>query len=1830
MNKKILIIVLLTFITTLVTLPESSFARNWSDLHEEDENLFGSEKELKYNPDMFFLQRESWGDHYSFMFFWLFKYTDYPKYSSVRALPFFYSLDSKIDSRSQSFIPLTLTYWETDEKEKFKINPLFVAGSSESDNGNRESYSYSLIHGYTYTKRAADVVPERTWWAPIIPLIYRNTNSQGGHMNIGWIMDYTWDRKENGDENINRFWLVPMFFHKPGSDGYTHMLPPVFLYNRHINGEYWMSLLPLFIHSKSKVYNYTTTQKDQYQYEDSFTSLLFSYNNIYNDKWGGEEKSTQFWFPLIPLVYSYNEPGVESHRNVIGLIDWHNDAKGNTDRFWFIPFLFHKPGDDGYTHALPPVFLYNRHSNGEYWMSLIPLFIHSKDKVYLYSSEKKDQYQYEDSFTSILYNYNNIYKDKWGGDEKSTQFWFPLVPLVYSYNEPGVESHRNVIGLIDWHNDAKGNTDRFWFIPFLFHKPGDDGYTYALPPVFIYNRYTNGEYWMSLLPLFLHTKNKVSSYSSGRKTQYQYEDSFTSILYNYNNIYKDKWGGEEKSTQFWFPLIPLVYSSNEPGVESHRNIIGLIDWHNDADGNTDRFWFMPFYFSNNNSYRHILPPLYMSFYKSEKDNYSHLFPLYMSSRSKSKEYHPKTGKLIPAEERLFLTPLSGYSSVKSSEGITDIESKTYWFPIIPFYSHSEWNEGSHTNLLWAFDWGRDTSGKLERLFIMPFIFHKSGEGGYRYYFPFYFRPGGWSEKEGVSFSPFYYHRWSADEDIKWSWLIHYKNSNFKTGEYINTWMPLYYHHNEPLVGETTWLMPFYFHHDGSPSGDYSARIVAPLYWNFDTGKRDTTLFLPLYFETIKKNGKGSLYINILGYSQSILSGVNPVVDAGLGFNKKGIYVDMDASWLIDMFSLSTRITIPMKNGENIPDEEAPVDITKGDVTLSKKSGVNRDSSINFWGWHLFFGLVAFEKADTKRHFRLLPLSWITWDEASDERIKVIFNYISYKEKETEYLVFFPFYGYQREGESYSRGYLLNAFWHEYGHEENMHDYTVLWPIVNIYNSPKKSGWRVLPLVWHKNRIEENQSHSSTFTPIWMDINSRNIADGSTTYRLNLSPIHFYKYNEEVNEEKNEKSKLWFSTIPVVFYKYNETLSRYNIIEQYETLLNKNKKISGEPKTGEYTTSKTTHWLFPFYFVSETGIDDKTRETSTSDYTLVGLPFLYYHSITDINRKAEGDGKTKKKGSLFVMGYYNEFSSEMNSSNILFGLYASEKFSSKEDYSYSLLYGLFSISNLDGNYQNYFRPFYYYGNDHGRREKSALMGLFRVSDDSVTGNTGTSLLYYLFSTSLLHYTIEPDKTPITVGERETWGVPFFYYSNVESTDSKIKYSKNNSFSLLHYRENVEEASGNSYTFWAPIIPLYYYSSRASDVPGKSYSEKHSVSLLHYKESVKNTIEDSYTFWAPIVPLYYYSSRESDIPGKSYSEKQSISLLHYKDSVKNSVEDSNTFWVPIVPLYYYSNRESSIPGHPEKSESENLSISLLHYKESIKKPSEDSYTFWAPLVPLFYYSTDNESSHTNILWLADIEKGKKSDYTRFWLLPVIFSKTGNDGYFHIAPLFFYDWDKNSDDNTFIICGLYLHNMPGFSRQNFLYLYDHISESKENRDEYSFLFTTIEYNVDPEIKEMRAMWGLLADAEWNRKGYDIKGFLYLAAVERDGDYFHSRVLPVWYYESTENSHTLLIPPALTYDSKDSDESRFQLWGLGALWFRNYNPAEKSDFQAALLGIPYYKYQKAERGYETRGSVWGLLWEYETEKDTGFSKFSLLKFVYKRVEIDGEVTHKVLGISF
>lgn len=1160
-------------IAIYMAVPETAFGfpADWSDLDEGEHAVFGSEKEKKYSINAFFVERERWDNHSAFMFFWLYKYTDYPKYSSLRAVPFWYRLESKIDARTKTVIPILGYYRRYDGVETRIISPLYY-----SRYGPRER-ERSILY--------------LTWWGGA-----ETRNSRSSY----FFTPLLYGSRHASDEPYRREYLY---------------ISPV---------AYWRSEK----HTSQESNSLCTTN----------LSLLHYYSSSYRNNALSERT---WWAPIVPLTYHHTSPA-GGHRNILWLMDYSWDIADGGDvlkRFWLFPLWMWKPGPDGYNHIMIPLYISSRWGDGGYYRHVLPVF------------------------------------GAWRGTESE-----------YSYS------------------DKKWETV-----------------------------YSEGV----ITPMYCSIKHRTGD---------------------------RKWEGSVARSSSWMPLIPLYYSHTDAAAGTHRNLFWLLDWSGDASGRMTRLWVLPVYLASDAGYRHILPPVYMNW---KNDDAS-----------------------------------------------------------------------SHTNMMLLFDWKRDAEGSLDRFWCIPLLFHKTGEWGYRWYIPFYMRPAGATDERGLSFGMFHYHRWEPGEEVKWSYLIHYNREAPAKDERVNHWMPLYFD------------------------------------WQY--GHKSLTLFMPLYFDY--KDGAKALHVNILGISKSVASGPSPNIMMGMGKQEGGWYVDTEVSWLYDVASLATRVTISKTaaadahgNARGLPsDDIARADAAEKKVALLEKKTVSRDTSRYFWGFKLLFGLTAFEAADSRRHFRLLPLSWITWDKTSDDEITWIVNYMSYRSEDVEYFVFFPLYGSQRNGGSFKRGYLLNLYWDEYYADSMLRERTIFWPMVNFYSSPSKSGWRIFPVVWHAARNGGEYRTTRTVTPLWYGKSRSRIADSTTTDSFSISPLHLYS----VSETADERTRIWFAPI---------------------------------------------------------------------------LPVIFCSSYRD----------TRPSGDSFGSGSR-----------------------------------------------------------------------------------------------------------------------FF------------------------------------------VLPLYYRS-------------------IFSQESAAG-----------------------------------------RDTAKVSRETTSVSW-----LWF----------HRTRSHSEGNDAML-----------------WAPVLPLVYYRSKPDYLHVNVLGLFDRMINRGDGASRLWLLPL-----------------YYAYRSKTENSSFYF-GVYLASDEQYRRQNVLLLYDHREYSAAGRNAYSCLLGSMSYEISPEVKQIRLVYGLLLgyDGYMKRGDYDFSLLWFIYNQRRFGDTYRQSLFPLWYYASDGNGWSLLLPPLLSYVSDAGANGSYQAWALGALWYRNRKPLERYDRQMLLLGIPYYHIHKRERGYESTGSFWGLLWEYETESETNFTKFSLLKLLYKRVDMNGEVYHQVLGI--
>ncbi len=1149
---------------------------------------------------------------------------------------------------------------------------------------------------------------------------------------------------------------------------------------------------------------------------------------------------------------------------------------------------------------------------------------------------------------------------------ETTTWWAPLIPLTYHHVSP-TRGHRNILWLLDYSwrvKDGESSLTRFWIMPLWFYEPGEHGYNAVLPPIYVENRHGGRGLYRHFLPFFIYNREKTTQRNAKEKRVVETHDTYlVTPLYAEFDLYRTEPDGVKTplASTVWFPIIPLYYSSFDHTEGTHRNVLWLYDTHTTVAGETDRRWLAPLFFWKKESYFHVIPPLYMSWEAKNEKTWFIVNTYYSSERVRSdvrakttlakKDAHPEaaqsferhTGTLLVlplfyrgwseynaageatdvpshSSETNFFIPLWYYRSFDSTQGgaqrgwarmeertlVTplwyysrefkkcdapdhpDENESRLWVPLLPIlYSHRTDREGSNRTVLVLWDWKTDPKGELTRFWFIPFYFHEYKDvGGYLYVPPFYFRPDGWTEQRGYDFGTFFYRSRSPEEELKWTWLIHYYRSNPGAKDYVNVWFPIY----------MNWEY-----------ADWKAMsVLGPIYMDYEGTEHAWTLFLPAYFNYAAKDGKRKIHINIAGLSKSVTSGANPNVSLGFGkhTSKAGWYIDTEWSWLYDVVSFSTRVTVgagekdaagakqseppaagkdarqkpsdapsdathahpkppaPVHKDIVIEDKDSskPVDKPKeGAVALERKKSIDREDSEFFFGWRMLFGMVAYQRADTRRHFRLLPLSWITWDDKSKDEITWILLYLSYQSEESSYRVVFPFYGSQHEGKSYKQGFLLNLFWREYDAGEDLKEYTVLWPFINWYASPKKRGWRFAPFIWHTSAEDGGERITRTVSPLYYGMDRVRLADGRTVEDFSVSPLHYYNRDDDGTRTERQ---MFFPIVPL-FYHATSTSAPQN--------------------------SETTAWIFPFF-------------------------------------------------------YYN------------------------------------------------------------REERPTDAGTARA---------------------IMHC------------------------------------------SPLHFRSYEESPGSHESTWWFPIIPLVY--------------------------------------------------------------------------------------------------RSASPG-------------FIHY---------------------------------NVLGIVDYERDEKNEYSRTWLLPLYYNS------------------RSGDEKTSFILGYYSHSKGTTYSKNFLYAFGYYDYPERDAWGWHALFTTVSYDVAPEVKEFRLFWGALASYTAHQNGDYAFDFLWvLASLKREGDRFQSSLMPFWYYSGNPQGYTFVSPALLTYWSDHGDE-KFQLVALGALWYRNAHLDRGTDRQMLLLGAPYYFIQRQERGYEERGSLWGILWQHEHERETGYSKFSLLKFLFKRVDMNGDIRYRVFGIE-
>jgi hypothetical protein len=584
-----------------------------------------------------------------------------------------------------------------------------------------------------------------------------------------------------------------------------------------------------------------------------------------------------------------------------------------------------------------------------------------------------------------------------------------------------------------------------------------------------------------------------------------------------------------------------------------------------------------------------------------------------------------------------------YYSVREDfgKGQYYLHGSTLSIPIIPIL-YCRQNHGFYT----------------ENSFLFTMIRHSSTEDGLRKLelWPI----AGYEKYKNIYFYPFFY-----------------KNLEIETPTSGETSLPfLLYYHKWGLTSETLFAGPVIYRE--VKSEDLKFRAVAPVYFDYKDEYKSWDLIFPLRFQY--KDAGGNFDLNILGFISKQNTGVvKPEISIGKKDGKW--YLDTDLTFFYYLFTISSRITAAnpfSKINEYTSELKENSDVSGDDGNgkeetkpkLTYKKDFSREDSINFFGWDALFKLIAYEKADTKRHIRAIPLSWLSWDQSSDDKVYVFplpVPMVFFKSEDLQYNVVFPFYGQQSDANSEKKAFLINFYINEKYKDRKLEETSILWPFINFYQSNKKAGSRFIPFYFYKEKIESNYYEKKFYSLLLFKSNSITY-DGPLRVKGEESTTLFWPYPTYYSTNKTGSiTESTFFTIPFYRSKYNDrTFTNILLLWNWETVSDK----------------LSYYMLFPFYY-----------QPGNDRYFHV-MPFYFSNSYESKESKTTDN-------SFFFFGYYQNIRKEVNynsfNNNFFYFLYRYNHEARENNFTDTSLFllGYYQNSVKDLNRNSFNNRFFYY-------------------------------------------------------------------------------------------------------------------------------------------------------------------------------------------------------------------------------------------------------------------------------------------------------------------------------------------------------------------------------------------------------------------------------------------------------------------------------------------------------------------------------------------------------
>lgn len=1525
---------------------------------------------------------------------------------------------------------------------------------------------------------------------------------------------------------------------------------------------------------------------------DSFEDLTSERKPVY-----GSEKEEKY--PIRAIVFKMES--WEQHFSWDALFVFGYTHYPKFKEYNAYPFFYHlkDKNSDSYRSWSFPLYFSQRIDRGSSRESFHFSLFHS------YSYEETTNHKKESiRFPSFLPLAGKTSEDFANGSKSTFSYFLPF--LFFKKNEEASDWTHFLL----FHSGEDRDSKYGAVLPLLYWSKGKSKSHLTLFPLFSYRSDQDGQEGNFISPFFFRSWSENASLNSS--------ETSAGLPWLLSFRSEKRQSGEVLESNLFSPIFFRNYSRS---IGTSSNLLYLIGWKSGPENELKSAYFFPFLFYKKDSYFTAFP-FYFSGSSSDRsywnvlglagagddgnERYSYVFPFYYRSESPSERF----GLYGPLE-------------------IGQTGSSSQW-NLHPFFYSGRSDSGSFWNVLGLIGRGKTGTGEQRYAYAFPLYYHKNGD--FRIFFPFFFRFG-YEENEYSSFGIFHYMKRSADLD--------------------RTWALLYYSKEDRKEKETS-------------------QILFPLYYSWDTQASKASIFLPFYLKYEEEDK--SLDLNLAGFSSSkSLGTLHGLTSASVGINEKEIYLDTDFSWFYNLVRVSYRESISkdsilwwkrkVPEAKEIPSSSAS---QPGEDGLRKYKTLSRETSRSFFGFSTLFGILSYERGDERRHFRLLPLAWYSWSEATKDQVTVWLLPPIFKSRigDQEYNVIFPFYARQDDGPDYQEAWMILGF--QRGKKGETKDYSVLWPLFRTYFSPDSWGFRALPFVLHDSSPERKRTISILY------YNNIKISQEGESFGFHsfLPPLYHSRGNTRTLASGNRESDGWQLLLPFFFRIYDSIEGPVggNSLAEVYTLLSYYRKSS------DIAGGFDTTFLFPLYYYHRVKAPGESAEQIEKTDLVVPIGLYSW-------RKGESSRS-------FFLGYYSEKDPGASYGNLL-GIFAFSKVSAPDaEFSESRVFPFFfsesadaqtfsrskllvplfysSVSSelKDGTYSisEILTPLYYRYRKTGiveqERERSDLiLPLCLYFHQDFYSSSRFILGYYAkesrgFSHWSLFGLIASEKT-----ETDTWKKRSFRIAPFLFTEQK---------------SDLE----NGQVYSSVLVPLLFY----SDFSPHSYT----WNVLLLGNRTKSETEDSFAIYP------FYSSSETDLYGTKSRTIWGIPFYYERTEKESGLWDSfsihpfgvfssegkgkdredenwtNFYFLPLPTLYtsgsrservlfwlgFYYHRTEPTP----QSESQEISfLKFLAYNRSRSQSGSSSDFRLFPLIsfggsegtedkgrtesttnyvfPLFFYHREVRPSggvfHLNLGILFDVAKDSTVGSNRLILGPWYSSFRPDSSSWGLLPLFLRH--RSSDSNFWFGLGAYSYEDKEIDRWGFAGILDvnrELALRKRNVNVFLGLF-------HGEYEEARTRWAILgrlvAGYESDRDSFDTN-FLWLR-WKRSPSEGIANFLPLYYYHRDGGEVSNFVPPVLGYFSSGKD-GRYDMAGLGLLYYRNESVSAGEDTMVVASGLFYYRV-RPERGYRSMGILalpWlgGLLWDWEYETQTDYSKYSILQILYSNTTNAGKNYSRIFGIRF